>query len=137
MSGALNRGETLGAPIQKYADIALPSNPKLHTVSKSDSVADWEPDVRRELGLIKGELENLIFWRRSGQVSTWWTASQEATAKAADTKLSHALAEWKSKWAAKGVDVEKVLREVFTSPMGRVWEQDPSVKALARAWAGL
>ena len=28
MSDALNLGETIGAPVQKYADVALPSNPK-------------------------------------------------------------------------------------------------------------
>jgi len=146
MSDALNLGETIGAPVQKYADVALPSNPTPRQAAKGDSICDFEyysgglcdqDAARQELGVIKTEIEGLIFWRRSGQNQAWWGAEQNQTAARHDAKWRKALADWKSKLAAQGVNVETVLRAVFNSPVGRVWNEDPAVKVLARAWAGV
>jgi hypothetical protein len=132
-----------GESIQAHSDIALPSNPKPRQAS-SIGISDFgyyegtlceADDARRELGTIKGEIENLIFWKRTGQNQNWWGAEQDHTAARHDAKWRKALVDWKLKFAA--LDVEKILREVFTSKVGRVWEQDPTVKVLAREWAGV
>lgn len=143
MSRDLKPGETIQTHTEFVTVSVAPKaravlNPKGGSIGEYYESSQCDLDAARyELNRIKGEIENLIFWKRSGQNKEWWGAEQDATAATHNAKWSKALADWKSNYAVKSVDTEKMLREVFNSVVGRTWNEDASVKQLSKEWAGL
>jgi hypothetical protein len=106
-----------------------------HTPGYNEMFDPHGRDATRAAEQIKSSIENLIAHKRSCQHFEWWTESHDKSNAEAIAQLRKALKDWKIEHKANGVDVEKTLREVFTSPAGRVWETDPHVKVLALDWA--